>query len=328
MMRLFGTELRRLLARRMFRYLALVGLGVLLLVGAFSFFHSSRNVAAAQAKARQQAADQVAQFNSAIGPGGAVIQCKSGPNAPPDACRVPTVDDIYQAIYQDPRYSFAGHAPVVVIGIVAAVALAGLVIGAGFIGAEWGSGTMAALLTWEPRRIRVLASKLITVIVVLVLAGVLAMLLALAGSYLIAATRGTTAGITHQVVKLIAERGARGLILIALLTGAGAALAGFTRHTVAALVTTVAYLVIVEIILRRFEPNWGRWLLTSNAGAVVGGSVRIFGGDKFVRGRLNTPEYVLHASRGVIYLVALFAALLLIWIVSFTRSDIDEGGGR
>jgi hypothetical protein len=162
----------------------------------------------------------------------------------------------------------------------------------------------------------------------MVLAGVLAMLIALAGSYLIAATRGTTAGITHQVVKIIAERAARGLILIALLTGAGAALAGFTRHTVAALVTTVGYLVVVEIILRRFEPNWGRWLLTSNAGAVVGGSVKIFGGQRFLRGRPDTPAYVLHASRGVIYLVSLFAVLLVIWVVSFTRRDIDEGGGR
>jgi hypothetical protein len=36
----------------------------------------------------------------------------------------------------------------------------------------------------------------------------------------------------------------------------------------------------------------------------------------------------LHASRGLIYLTALLAALVGIWAFTFTQRDIDEGGGR
>jgi ABC-2 type transport system permease protein len=212
---------------------------------------------------------------------------------------------------------------------VVAVGLLGFVIGTSFIGAEWASGTMASLLTWEPRRIRVLVAKLAAPIVVLVIVGVVAIALGLGGAWLIAATRGTTADTTSHAVNLTIGRGARGLLLIGLLTGAGCAIAGFTRHTVAALVATVAYLVIVESILRGLLPGWFRWFLTSNAAAVLTGKVRLFlpatGG--FSSATLQ-GSFVLHASRGLIYLTALLAALVGIWAFTFTHRDIDEGGGR
>jgi ABC-2 type transport system permease protein len=217
------------------------------------------------------------------------------------------------------------------VGIVVAVSLLGFVIGTSFIGAEWASGKLASLLTWEPRRLRVLAAKLGAGIVVLVVVGAVAIGLGLAGSWLIAASRGTTAGTTSHAVNLMIARGARGLLLIGLLTGAGCAIAGFTRHTVAAVVATVAYLVIVENILRHLEPGWERWFLMSNAAAVLTGKVRLFLPPQ--RGALSTftqqpTFFVLHASRGLIYLTALLVALVGIWAFTFTHRDIDEGGGR
>ncbi len=38
--------------------------------------------------------------------------------------------------------------------------------------------------------------------------------------------------------------------------------------------------------------------------------------------------FVLHASRGFVYLTPLLMALVGIWALTFTRRDIDEGGGR
>jgi hypothetical protein len=316
----------------MFRYLLLVGLAVLIFLGILQAIHSSRDVAGAQARARREAAAEVARFQTSVPPG-VVARCKGSlpPDAPPDACAVhaPTADEVYQGIYRDPRYSFAEHAPNVVVGLVVAVSLLGFVIGTSFIGAEWASGTMASLLTWEPRRIRVLVAKLAAPIVVLVIVGVVAIALGLGGAWLIAATRGTTADTTSHAVNLMIARGGRGLLLIGLLTGAGCAIAGFTRHTVAALVATVAYLVIVENILRHLEPGWERWFLTSNAAAVLTGKVRLSlpptGG--FSSATLQ-GSFVLHASRALIYLTALLAALVGIWAFTFTQRDIDEGGGR
>ncbi|HWD72161.1 MAG TPA: ABC transporter permease subunit [Actinomycetota bacterium] len=325
-MRLFGAEVRRLGGRRMFRYLLLVGLAVLVVLGVVQAIQSSRDIAGAQARARREAAAAAARF--AALPPGLVPQCKGGP----DACafHAPTADEIYQGIYQDPRYSFAEHAPNVVVGIVIAAGLVGFVIGASFIGAEWASGTMASLLTWEPRRLRVLVAKLGAGIVVLVVLGAVAIALGLAGSWLIAATRGTTAHTTGHVVALLISRGGRGLVLVALLTGAGTAISGFTRHTVAAVAATVGYLVIVEIILRHLRPGWVRWYLTTNAAAALAGKTRLFvppppGGFA----PFTAPQvFVLHASRGFIYLTALLVALVAIWALTFTRRDIDEGGGR
>jgi ABC-2 type transport system permease protein len=327
-MRLLGAEARRLAARRMFRYLLLVGLAVLILLGVLQAVHSSRDIPAAQARARREAAAEVARFQTSVPPG-VVARCKGSlpPDAPPDACAVhaPTAEEIYQGIYQDPRYSFAQHAPNVVVGLVVAVSLLGFVIGTSFIGAEWASGTMASLLTWEPRRIRVLLAKLAAPIVVLIAVGAVAIGLGLAGSWLIAATRGTTAATTSHAVNVMIARGARGLLLVGLLTGAGAAIAGFTRHTVAALVATVAYLIIVENILRHLEPGWERWFLTPNAAAVLTGKFRLFdppaGG--FSSATLQR-SIVLHASRGLIYLTALLAALVGIWAFTFTHRDIDR----
>src|SRR5205807_7830767 len=121
-MRLLNTEVRRLLARRMFRYLLLVGFGVMVVLGVVAFIHSSRNVAAAQAAARAEAVSQAAQFRARPG---FIARCKAAqqPGGGPDACTFggPTADELYQQIYQDPRYAFAQHAGNVVVGAVIAV---------------------------------------------------------------------------------------------------------------------------------------------------------------------------------------------------------------
>ena len=70
----------------------------------------------------------------------------------------------------------------------------GLVIGASSVGADWQAGTMAALLTWEPRRMRVYVVRVVVVLgSVFVLAVALQIVLALEIAAA-AALRGTTLG--------------------------------------------------------------------------------------------------------------------------------------
>jgi ABC-2 type transport system permease protein len=344
MTRLLRVEFRRLRSRRLFK---LVLLGLLLGMGiplVLSFVHSNRNLAAAQASAAAQAAANaspppglvtlcqkqgtpltIASPDSSGGGGPVTIGPGSGSKVfrgGPCTYVPPTAADFYS----DPRFSFTDHAANDLTIVIAAVALLGFVVGAGFIGAEWAAGTFALLLMWEPRRLRVLGAKLISVIVAFMLIGVVAMAVTLGATWAIAATRGTTAGTTHAVKTVLLYRSLRGLVLVGLLTGAGTALAGLTRHTAMALVAVIGYLIAFEVVLRHIYPDWSRWLLTSNAGAFLTGSERIFPPRRdFVA--FGTPtSYLLHANRAAIYLGGLFVVLVALWAVALLRRDVDEGG--
>ena len=146
-------------------------------------------------------------------------------------------------------------------GTSALVVIAGWVIGTSLIGAEWQAGTMTTLLTWEPRRFRVFVAKTIAAAVgVFVL--VLLLELAFTGMlWLVAATRGTTAGFDGAVVSSILELDLRVALLAAIGSVLGLSLATVTRNTGAALGIAFVYLAIVEGILRGWHQGWRAWLL-------------------------------------------------------------------
>lgn len=333
MTRLARVELRRLVKRRLFR---LMMAGLFLTVAAILVVNgalSNRNLAAARAKAEAQAA----QVSSTLAKRIPLDPACGGPvtvtPAPPkdesgpvlrNPCVIP--EPTAADFYSDPRFSFAGNATHLVIAAVALVSLLGFVIGTGFIGAEWTAGTFPLLLTWEPRRARVLGAKLAALIATFVAVGVVTIGVLLAGGWLIAATRGTTAGTNALVRHQVLWYSLRGLVVIVLLSGAGAAVAGLTRHTAAALVGAVGYMVIFELAMRHLHPQWERWLLTTNAGALVGGWVHvepIFGPER----RFNPPPvYTLHADRALLYLGILFVGVIGAWAIGLLRRDVDEAG--
>lgn len=337
MIRLTKVELRRLFKRRLFRILLaalfLTVVAIVVVNGALS----NRDLAAAHAKAQQQAQAFLTQRL----PPGLTQQCGGsvtitpapenagggGPGpilkgAGPCTIFAPSAADLYQ----DPRFSFADNATHLVIAAIALVSILGFVIGTGFIGAEWTAGTFPLLLTWEPRRLRVLGSKLASLILTFVAIGVVTTALVLFGGWLIAATRGTTSGITGVVKHQVLMYSVRGLLLVVALTGAGAAVAGLTRHTAAALVGAVGYLVVFEIVVRRQHPEWIRWLLTTNAGALIGGWVHvdavIHGPERFAA--TLPPTFVLHADRAAAFLGILLVVLVATWALVLVRRDIDE----
>jgi hypothetical protein len=163
-------------------------------------------------------------------------------------------------------------------------------------------------------------------IVTFVVVGVATVAILLAGGWLIAATRGTTAGMTAAHWHNVLWYSLRGLALIALLSGVGAAVAGLTRHTAAALVGAFGYLVIFELVVRRLHPQWERWLLTTNAGALLSGWTRVEVVQRFQLGFTPPPEFVLRADRAALYLGALFVLVIATWAVTLVRRDVDEGG--
>ncbi|HEU5004087.1 MAG TPA: ABC transporter permease subunit [Actinomycetota bacterium] len=336
MIRLTKVELRRLFKRRLFRVLLaalfLTVLAIIVVNGALS----NRDLAGAHAKAQQEAQGFLTQRPPGLEQacGGSVTitpapasASRDGPGpvlkgAGPCTIFAPSASDLYQ----DPRFSFADNGTHLVVAAIALVSILGFVIGTGFIGAEWTAGTFPLLLTWEPRRLRVLGSKLAALIITFVAIGVVTTVLLLFGGWLIAATRGTTAGITGAVKHHILMYSLRGLLLVVALTGAGAAIAGLTRHTAAALVGAVGYLVVFEIVVRRQHPEWIRWLLTTNAGALIGGWVHV---DPVIRGParfLSTPppSVFVHADRAALFLGILLVVLVATWALVLLRRDIDE----
>ena len=143
--------------------------------------------------------------------------------------------------------------------------IAGWLIGASLVGAEWQAGTMTTLLTWEPRRVRVLLAKTLAAGI-----GVFAMMLLLDLLFtglmaLVAATRGSTAATDVSLVQSLVGLDVRVATLAALGAILGLSLATVTRNTGAALGIAFVYLAIVEGIVRGFLPGWRAWLLGDNS---------------------------------------------------------------
>jgi ABC-type transport system involved in multi-copper enzyme maturation permease subunit len=187
--------------------------------------------------------------------------------------------------------------------------LVGWLVGASSIGAEWQHRTVTALLTWEPRRARVLAAKVAAaVIFVLALVGALATLFA-AVMVPAAATGGTFAGVD---VTWWGDYVAATL-RVGLMAGAAACI-GFSlstmgRNTAAGFGGGVAYLLIGEPLLRSWKPEWGDWLLGPNMGGVVYGAQDFGAADQSI------------AASGVI-VVGWVALVLLLATWFFERREM------
>jgi hypothetical protein len=161
------------------------------------------------------------------------------------------------------RGALEGTSPILVI--------LGWFLGASAIGADWHTGMVTTLLTWEPRRIRLMMAKLAAAAgVVFVLVLFLQALLA-AGLTAAAVLRGTTGGTDGTWL-----RGVVGIALrVEALAGVGAAvgfaIASAARNTGAALGVGFAYTLVVENLVRALRPHWAGWLMTDNAVVFVTG---------------------------------------------------------
>jgi ABC-type transport system involved in multi-copper enzyme maturation permease subunit len=143
------------------------------------------------------------------------------------------------------------------------------ILGASSIGADWHAGHVTTILTWEPRRGRVMLAKigasLTSVFVVsLVIQALLGAALAVA-----AAGAGSTAGADAAWLMESAGVALRVALLSTIFAGFGFGLASAGRNTAVALGVGFGYLVIVENLVRGLRPRWMPWLLTENAALFI-----------------------------------------------------------
>lgn len=321
MIRLVRVEVARLLARRLLRALLLLVLLALVIV----LGKTAHDSAPPNAAARAHAAQQAAQANM---PPLAVqrAQCEqtkrqNRSNGLPasfncNAITVPTAADFLP----NTSFRFSGQIRSRITTFGGVLALFGFVLGAGFAGAEWAAGTFAALLTWEPRRLRVLGAKTLAVAGVLAVVGVAVLVIDIGGHYGVAVWRGYT---EHATAGLWASLILAGLRAVALGISAalvGQALAGITRSTAAAVGTGFAYAIVGEAALRHLWAGANHWLLSTHIAAWLQDGTQV---PRNVCSANGDCSFTISIQTAALYLGVLIVAVAVIDAIVLHRRDIS-----
>ncbi len=321
---LLGTELRRITARRLVRLSIIAALLGIAAAGIITAVHS-RPVApevVAQAERRAERARTDCRAGKGIQPG----------DLPPgQTLEEFCLESIRPEYFYDASREFRLRGlPDILRGTSFILIVGGWLLGASFVGAEWHAGTMTTLLTWEPRRLRVLATKtLAAVVVVFALAIVLQVLLSMVLAAA-AGLRGSTAGTGGAWLRELVGVGLRSGVVASLAAVMGLAIAGIGRNTAAALGIGFAYLAIGEGLLRGIRPAWGRWLLGDNAATFIDGRAHSFygpfhtvasGPGGLVYGGRPTV-FVRTVAEAVAIVVVYAAVLLVLAALSFRARDV------
>lgn len=303
-MALLTVEFRRMLARRLLLVFVLIGLVGIALAGvvtaANSHPPSASQLASARAELIQARARCVQQVSATPG------ELPPGMTAEEFCARSLRLESFYPNQHFDLSSSLRN----VFLGTNALLVIAGLVLGASFIGAEWHAGTVTTLLTWEPRRIRVLLAKLIVALVavfVLALAfqAILGLVLAAA-----AALRGTTQGTGAVWLRSVSGVAVRSAGLAALAAALGFALAAVGRNTAAAVGVAFAYVAVVERLIAGLRPHWQRWLIGDNSAL-------------FLTGRDDRIPPLDRSLAGSAAVLAFYSLLVIgVALLAFQRRDV------
>jgi hypothetical protein len=328
---LVKAELHRFRARRFIQVLA--GLGVLgwaaaIIIGLFNFGNPTQaDYAAAQAQV-----DQIVQENETYRQ-----QCLDDP--PPDlpegvpadeACGPPlTAEDIggVEAFLGKAPFDLAGSGTVGAVGFAALASALAFVVGATWIGAEWSTRSIVALLFWAPRRMRVMGAKFGVLVAGATVFGIAAQVGWLIMAGILDAAVGSDEPLPHHFWSSLLQTQARGVLLVVLAAVIGFGLTSIVRNTGAALGIAFVYVVVVQLILGNTKPSWSPWMLgTDAAGLVMDGGLRLTFWDQvdYSADKLGQPvEYYLGNLQSGIFLTVVAVALVAIGTVLFTRRDIQ-----
>ncbi|KQX61612.1 ABC transporter permease subunit [Angustibacter sp. Root456] len=331
------SELGRLRHRRLVQLV--VGLGFLALVAAMVivFLTHNNDLAAARAKATvaaQQAASDQARYRQ---------ECLADPSIPQadkenGACGPEGGGPTAQDLYQDPRLRADVGLPAIAIGVAVGGALVAALIGATGVGADWSSRTIITLLTWEPRRIRLLARRHLAIALAVAAIGVVAQAIGLGLGALTVSTRGTwgqSAGVAligpaHFWRDLVSLE-VRGVVLMVVVAVLAAALTTVTRHTGGTLGIAFAWFAVAENAVRIVfsQRGWARWLVTENVVAFLspGGQQMMVGSPAAGSGSSMGPDeggrtVLVSNLDALLYLGVLTAVALVLAGVLLRRRDL------
>jgi ABC-2 type transport system permease protein len=263
---LLRADLRRLAHRRFIRWLLIVGivgyLGILVISWTQFSKPTPELLAQAQAQIQQNVAEATRYHDQCV------AQLAAGED-PANCGTVPTAEDFGDVNDYLPKHAFNVQTdlPAFALGIGGMVAAFCFLIGATWIGAEWSQKSLMALLFWEPRRLKVLVTKIGVVVGLTVIIAAVAQAATLGAGFLLGSAKGDTALKPDFWSDLVGIQGR--CVLLAVLVGLiGFGIANLIRNTGAALGVGFVYF-IAELILINARPTWQPWLLLTNAGALI-----------------------------------------------------------
>lgn len=326
---LFRGEWRRLTSRRATRVLAALLLAGVMATMVGAFVTHSRDDAGARVAAQQAWEDNRASYQNMLDH----MSAEERAQQPPVDEAVGPVSNFLQ----DPRYHFPRELPNVALGVVAACLLLALTLGATSIGAEWHAKTMAGLLVWEPRRLRVFAAKALAVVAATVALALLALALAIGLAALVAAVRGDfsnplppgveTQGPSAPELTPVADAlwlSLRGVVLTGGLGLAGCAAALLLRSTAAVLGVAFAYVALVESAVRGFGWSVQQHLLSNEVAAwLTPGGFEVYLPEPQLDGSvMSTAVHITHLHAGLV-LLGVIAVVAAVAAWTFRRRDIS-----
>jgi ABC-2 type transport system permease protein len=325
--RLYRTEMHRLRARRFIRWTVLIGLVAYIALFAVLWIRHSRSDAADLAQASAQRDRQLAEFQAEY------RDClKQAPaDQAEDRCGVePTADGFTPDEYLKKHPYRPGQVDGDALAVGGGVALLGFVIAATFIGAEWSSKNLTAWLFFEPRRLRLMAAKLLALLSVTLALAALAQLGWAVGVRILLHHRGLPVSSLGPDAKgfwaEVARVQVRAALLVVATTLLGFGLANLIRNTAAAFGVSFVYFAVIESLLRGLNPKLQPYLFTDSLGAWVSkGGVTVFGDERYdpkFGGYIAEPIHISNLHGGVTLLVyAGVVTVVSTWL--FRRRDIS-----
>jgi ABC-2 type transport system permease protein len=317
-MRLFRSEFLRARSRRLVVMVLIGGLVAIVVSLTIAAVHSEKpsDAAIAQAQAGYERDYQRCIEGRAFGQNG---QYPPQYDSLEQACRATS------GPYLSINGAWLHDLPEILRGIATFVILLGAWIGASLAGADWTNNTMTTLLTWEPRRVRVMVVRgVVVAVTVLVVTAFLQVVFA--GAFaLVAQIFGSTAlspsDLWRDVGATIARVSAMG-VAIGLVAYA---IAMIGRSTVSSLGVLFGYLVLVEGVIAGFRPSIEPWLLIRAAGVVISQQPLLRFGDTTMASSSPFQEAtVVLGVGGAWLLVGAYAiGLLLVALVVFRRRDVS-----
>ena len=243
---LLRADVRRLTHRRFIRWLLLVGIvGYLgILVISWTQFSKRRPSWWRRRRPRSSRTSPTAtRFHDEC-----LAQLPAGED--PENCgTVPTAEDFGDLNDYLPKQAFNVQTdlPALTMGFGGMVAAFCFLMGATWIGAEWSQKSLMALLFWEPRRLKVLATKIGVLVGLTAAVAALAQAATLGAGFLLGSAKGDTTLKPDFWSDLIGIE-ARCVLLAVLVGLIGFGIANLIRNTGAALGVGFVYF-IAELIL-------------------------------------------------------------------------------
>jgi ABC-2 type transport system permease protein len=202
--------------------------------------------------------------------------------------------------------------------------LMAFVLGASYIGADSKTGMLEQILTWEPRRMRILGVRLLSSLIgVAVLAMVLSVLLIGLLIGLVVSTGGTVEGLTGEFWGNLAVIVVRTGLAAGLFACFGLGVTLLIDSSIGSIVGFVIYWFVIEnFLISAFLPRVGSYLPITNANAfATGADVERIDGSVF-SGDFDLVFSHTYRVAGVVLVAWVLAAVIPAAVV-FDRRDVD-----